>query len=306
MLLAACGGGGGGDGGNGGGGGAGGAGGGGTTPTGRLIVQTSNNLSVFDFATRRITRHGPTRGSANLGITASDAGLIADHADTGGDAWTIELRRASDGSVARRFPVEHAYGFPTSPPAISADSTRIAYGVNELGSDDERHDRTYVFGVAGGAARWIEGVDDPVWVARTGELVVRFSDDGLRIFSPALVDLGALPLRVDLGESPHAATPDGRYVAHERDSQIWIYDRAAGRSWQATRAPVWGRNYPVFSPDGRWLAMLGRGELTFNVRIVHVIPFVPGTTSVVDRPERLYSEFDESLDGSDRMAWIPS
>ena len=97
-----------------------------------------------------------------------------------------------------------------------------------------------------------------------------------------------------------------RPALSERDSQIWVYDRVARQSWQATRAPVWGRHYPVFSPDGRWLAMLGRGELTFSVRIVHLIRFVAGVTQVVDRPERLYSEFDESLDGSDRMAWIPA
>ena len=110
-------------------------------------------------------------------------------------------------------------------------------------------------------------------------------------------------MRVDLGKAVASASTDGRYVAHEHDSQIWIYDRAGGQSWQATRSPVWGKQQPVFSPAGRWLAMFGRG--TFDVLIVHLIPFVPGVTAEVGEARWLESAFGETVDGSDRMAWIP-
>jgi dipeptidyl aminopeptidase/acylaminoacyl peptidase len=213
------------------------------------------------------------------------------------------LRRASDGATVREFAVEHILSFQTSPPAISADGARIAYSVNEIGNDEERHDRTYLFSVDGGPAGYIEGVQDPVWIAGTGELLVREGEDGLRLFSATLADMGPLPVRVDQGKAVAAASADGRYIAHERDSQIWVYDRTSGQSWQATRTAVWGKQQPVFSPDGRWLAMLGRG--TFDVLIVHVIPFVPGVLTEVTAADVLENEFGQSIDGSDRMAWIP-
>lgn len=297
IALAACG---------GGGGASGGGGGGGGGAVGRVITKTTNNLSVFAFAGAGQRQTASAGSQIRPGISASSDGVIADMWNyTGGDSWRITLRRASDFATVTGgdFTVTHDAGFPTSAAAISADGTRLAYSVNEVagGGSNARVDRVYVVEIASTSQSVLEGVSDPVWIGNTGELLVR-SGTGLRIFSAALADRGALPVTVQDGFGAASASPDGRYVAYERDSQIRVHDRNGGADWLAASATVSRKSNPVFSPDGRHLGMLGRGS--FALSYLQVVTFTPGAGVTVTDANDVKTAGGALIDGENRIAWI--
>jgi hypothetical protein len=296
SSLGACGGGGGGDGdGEGGGSGSG-------APSGLIIAKSTGDLSVFNAGTRNLTTYPASSNSLRVGVGASRAGVIGDVANDGGSGqWEIVLLNAKTGADIRRLAIDRSFASPNSAVSVNVDATRIAFSINEPNSanDNTRVDRTFVAELAAwpSVAR-LEGVTDPVFMG--SELLVR-SVDRLLVLDANLNSQGDLGVTVADRFGSASPSSDGRYIACERDEQIWVADRTTSQTWEATSAVL--RKFAlVFSPDGRHLAMLGGGN-TAGV-YVHVVAFKPNTAIPVTDTQIVESTANVRVAGTGRIAWI--
>jgi Tol biopolymer transport system component len=294
ASVGACGGGGGSGGSDGGGGGQGG-------PSGLIIAQSTTELQVFNAATGALTIYPVSSSVQNVGVGASRAGvvgLVVNEDDRG--SWEILLLNAKTGAEIRRIPINRAFASANSAVSVNADATRVAFSVNEPNSstDDTRVDRTFVADVVSANAARIEGVADPVFMG--SELLVR-KGDRLRVLNANLDDQGDLGVSTTGRNGAASPSSDGRYIAYERASQLWVLDRQNGRTWQATDQ-IRDKFGPAFSPDGCHLAMLGGAD--FQGVFVFVIPFAPNTVTAVTDAQIIKSTSGSSVQGSGRIAWV--
>jgi hypothetical protein len=300
ATVGACGGG--GSNSNEGGGGSGGGGGQGG-PTGLIIAQSTAELQVFNAATRALTIYSVSSSILNVGVGASRAGvagLVVNEDDRG--SWEILLLNAKSGAEIRRITISRPFASAISAVSVNPDATRIAFSVSEPNSesDDTRVVRTLVADLASLDATRLEGVRDPVFVG--SELLVR-NGERLRVFNANLDDQGDLGVPTANRTGGVSPSIDGRYIAYEREDQIWVLDRTASQTWQAT-SDVLRKFAPAFSPDGRHLAMLGGTSFGGSGVFVHVIPFVPNTTTAVVEAQSVESTTGRSVQGSGRIAWV--
>jgi hypothetical protein len=297
ASLSACGGGGGSSSSEGGGGGGGGSGG----PTGLIIAKSINDLAVYNTASRSLTTYPASSSNFRVGIGASRAGVVGDVAnDDGGGKWEIVLLNAKTGADIRRIAIDRPFAFANSAVSVNADATRIAFSVNEPTSAtiDTRVDRTLVADLATLTATRLEGVTEPVFMG--SELLVR-NGERLRVLNANLDDQGDLGITANNRFGAASPSSDGRYVAYEREEQIWVLDRTSNQNWAATSA-VLSKVGPAFSPDGRHLAMLGASG---NAGIyMHVIAFTPNTTVAVTEANIVKSTAGNVIAGAGRIAWI--
>ncbi len=296
ASLSACGGGGGAD------SGAGGGGGGGTGgPVGLIVAKSTAELAVYNAGSRSLTAYPASSSNIRVGVGASRAGVVGDVANyNGGDTWDIVLLNAKTGAEIRRIPVNRPSAFPSSAVTVNTDASRIAFSVNEpnSASDATRVERTLVAEVATGNAARINGATDPVYMGN--ELLVRVGTQ-LRVFNTNIDDQGDLGVAVADRIGSASASSDARYVAYERDEQIWVVDRTTRQTWAATGA-VLRKFAPAFSPDGRHLAMLGGGN-TAGV-YVHVIAYAPGATVAVTDAQVVESTAGVRVAGTGRIVWV--
>jgi WD40-like Beta Propeller Repeat len=295
ASLSACGGGGGGSDGGGGGGGGGGG------PAGLIVAKSSAELSVYNAGSRSLTAYPASSTNIRVGVGASRAGVVGDVANyNGGDTWEVVLLNAKTGADIRRIAINRASAFPSSAVTVNPDATRIAFSVNEPNSatDTTRVERTLVVDLASLNAARLNGATDPVYAGN--ELIVRVGTQ-LRVFNTNLDDQGELGVAVADRIGSASASSDGRYVAYERDEQIWVVDRTTRQTWAATSA-VLRKFAPAFSPDGRHLAMLGGGN-TAGV-YVHVIAYAPGATAAVSDAQVVESAAGVRVAGTGRIVWI--
>jgi hypothetical protein len=277
AALAAC----------GGGGGSGGtpsSGGGVGNATGFLVYRNSGVAGVFDLRAGRELQFDPGENlSLDPGISVSATGIVS--VARGGDNQGFDF--ALHGLDGRERSV-HRYtselAFQTSAVMFNADASRVAFSFNGLtsASDSTRIDRTVV-------AQWpsgqvlavLDGLEEPVWAAATGELVVRRADTKqLRLFDANLNaqgSLGGITVSNLIGGVNLSA--DGRFVVWEDGSRVLAYDRANGSQWVAAADSNSSTHAPCISPDGRHLAVLARDLLVY---VPHVVPFVVGATVPVD------------------------
>jgi hypothetical protein len=300
ASVSACGGGG-GDGNEG--GGDGGGGGEGSGPTGLIIAQSTAELQVFNAATRALTVYPFSLSRSNVGVGASRAGVVGlvVNEDTR-VSWQILLLNAKTGAEVRRITIERPFASANSPVSVNADATRIAFSVNEPNSetDDTRVDRTFVADVATLNATRLEGVTDPVFMG--SELLVR-TGERLRVLNANLDDQGDLGVPTNNRIGGASPSSDGRYIAYEREQQIWVLDRSTSQTWQATR-DVLRKFAPAFSPDGRHLAMLSSVDSPGAGVFVDVVRFVPNTTITVTEAQSIKTPNGVSVQGSGRIAWV--
>jgi hypothetical protein len=297
ASVGACGGGGGGDSNGGDGGGNGGGQGG---PSGLILVQSNDDLQVFNATTNALTVY---RSSASdKGIGASRAGVIGVVVNENARvSWDVLLLNAKTGAEIRRITIERPFAIANSAVAVNADATRIAFSVNEpnSASDNTRVDRTLVADVATLNATRIEGVTDPMFMGN--ELLVR-RGDRLRVLNANLDDQGDLGVTTNDRLGGASPSSDGRYIAYERDAQLWVLDRQNSKTWQATEQ-IRSKFNPAFSPDGRHLAMLGGAGFVFGVAL-YVIPFVPNTTTAVPDEQNAKTAAGDPILGGGRIAWV--
>ncbi len=113
-----------------------------------------------------------------------------------------------------------------------------------------------------------------VWVRPNGATNFEVSETGnaLYVLSGGAGGGGALLVEVDLAgvETPTRLapgnflhprySPDGRYIAYERDAQIWVYDRETGSNDQFRELGF----YPLWSVDGRYIYYVTPGAGSFD------------------------------------------
>lgn len=298
TALAGCGGGGGGgdDGGSGGGGG-----GGSNGPTGLIVAKSINDLSVYNVSNGSVAAYPASSNSIRVGVGASRAGVVGDVAnDSGSGQWEIVLLDAKTGADIRRIVIDRPFALVNSAVAVNADATRIAFSINEPNSesDNTRVDRTLVAELATLNATRLEGVTDPVFMG--SELLVR-NGDRLRVLNANLDDQGDLGVTVAARIGAASPSSDGRYIAYEREEQIWVLDRTTNQTWAATSA-VLRKFAPAFSPDGRHLAMLGGSGNAGTY--VHVIAFTPNATVAVSESNIVRDPTGSAIQASGRIVWI--
>ncbi len=257
---------------------------------------------MFNAANRALTIYPLPSSNLRVGVGGSRAGVIGLVVNEDARvSWEILLLNAKTGAEVRRIAIERPFALANSPVSVNADATRIAFSVNEPNSetDDTRVDRTLVADLATLNATRLEGVTDPVFMG--SELLVR-NGERLRVLNANLDDQGDLGVPTANRIGGASPSSDGRYIAYERADQIWVLDRQNGQTWQATDA-VQRRFGPAFSPDGRYLAMLGGSAPGLSV-FAYVIPFVPNTTAAVGEAQSVQTPAGVSVQGSGRIAWV--
>jgi WD40-like Beta Propeller Repeat len=292
ASVSACGGGG-GDSSGGGGGGEGG-------PTGLIIAQSTAELQVFNAATLGLTVYPSSASRVGVGASrAGTVGLVVN--ENARVSWEILLLNAKTGAEIRRITIERPFALANSAVSVNADATRIAFSVNEPNSDSDntRVDRTLVADLATLNATRLEGVTDPVFMG--SELLVR-SGERLRVLNANLDDQGDLGVPTTNRIGAASPSSDGRYIAYERENQVWVLDRQNSQTWQATDG-VLSKFAPTFSPDGRHLAMISSTAQAMG-EFVFVIPFAPNTTTAVTNAQSVKTPAGNSVQGSGRIAWI--
>ena len=276
-------------------------------PSGALVYRNSSAVGVYSFATRTERQFDPgSQPFPDPGVSASLAGLIST-AREGGAGSDFNLGFfALDGTLASSFSVTRDLAFQTSAVVFSADGTRIAFSVDEpaSASNSTRIARTVVATwPAGSILAEIDLHEDPVWSGN--ELLVRDAATlRLRRFNSNLVDQGLLgTVQVGQQYGSCAASADGRFVAWQDNAnprRIVALDRSTGSSWTAAQDDISDTRSPVFSPDGRHLALLTRGVF-FDVP--HVLPFAAGSTVTVDSAVHELSGALTNCGG--RIGWAP-
>jgi hypothetical protein len=295
TALAGCG------GGGGSGGGGGGGGGGSSGPSGLIVAKSTADLSVYNAGSRNLATYPASSSNLRLGVGASRAGVVGDVANYfGGDTWDIVLLNAKTGVEIRRIAITRPDAAPSSAVSVNGDATRIAFSLNEPNSaaDITRVERTLVAELATLNATRLEGVTDPVFMANG--LLVR-NGERLRVLNANLDDQGDLGVTVADRFGSASPSSDGRYIAYERNEQIWVLDRTTSQTWEATSA-VLRKFAPAFSPDGSHLAMLGGGN-TAGV-YVHVVAFTPNTAIPVTDAQIVESAAGVRVAGTGRIVWV--
>ncbi len=274
-------------------------------PGGRIVVESTQGLRVFDVTTRRQRVFAVLPSDIQTGVTASAAGLIADQNSYRGvnSRWRVSLRSASDGNTVSEYQVPRASSLPIGVAAISADGARLAIALSEPARPDGGGfvDRVMVVDLASGNTTMIDSAAEAVWLG-SGELLVR-NKDRVRVLSASLANLGELPFVVNSRDAAMSGSPDGRFIVYESNGQIRGYDRQERRSWVAATSTR-TLYAPVISPDGAWLAVL-RGARSSGL-FVHVVPFAAGSTAQVNDADSLFSSDGKALPGDERFAWIPA
>ncbi len=304
LCVTSCGGGGGGSNDDGSSGGGDGGGGGSSGPIGLIAAKSIDNLEILNASTGESSVIASTSTGLRVGVSGSNSSVICDAFDEDSSgSWKVQLIEAKTRAVRRTIALEREFASLTSAVSINADATRIAFSVNEpdSSSNNTRVDRSFVGDLTTLELTRIEGVSNPVFVG--SELMVRLGER-LRMLNANLDDMGDLGVTVtDRSGGPASASTDGRYIAYDRDNQIWVLDRQTQRTWQAT-TELRGTRGAVFSPDGRHLAML-RGGSTAGV-YVHVVPFVPEATYEVTDANQLRNAAGSFISGSGSLAWVPA
>ncbi len=71
------------------------------------------------------------------------------------------------------------------------------------------------------------------------------------------------------------ASPDGRYIAHhDKEQQLWLLDLKSRKNQRIARSPDGDFQDLAWSPDGRWLRLVGRPARTRSI----------GSISTASRP----------------------
>lgn len=252
-------------------------------PTGVLAYRNTARLGIYDHATGReaVVNLGE-RVNTDAGVAVSRQGIVTALERSGRDSWRILLFNRQ-GAEQERFAVDRELAFPTSPVMISTDGTLMAFSIDEPASatSGTRVARTLVVRRANASlAAIIDGYARPLWLGTDGSLLLEHAGThALHRFDSQYDNRGALPnLTVERFDGSFAASSDGRSVAYTAEGKVRIRDLQTGADRLAAQSDNGVQLMtPVFSPDGRGLAVLNYNLVTFKP---HVVQLGSGTTVV--------------------------
>jgi hypothetical protein len=272
--------------------------------SGTLVYRNSGTVGVYSFGgDSELTFTPLTEPSLDPGVTVSESGSIA-VALEGDDSGFGFALYALDGTLQDSYEVARPFAFQTGAVVFNADSSRIAFSVDEETSPTNNTRITKVIVAAwpsGTIVATLDNRDEPVWALDTGELIVRDADPTrLRVYDANLADQGALPnVIVSEAMGSFNVSADGRYVVYEDATVIRVFDRDDASTWIAAQDPSSSNLHaPTLSPDGGWLAVLARDLLNYKP---HVLPFT-GTLVTVDSATHALAS--DLADCAGRMGWI--
>jgi hypothetical protein len=265
AMLPACGGGGGGD-----------PGPSPTPPTGTLVYRNSSQIGIWTFASdsERVIAPG-TKTFPDPGIGSQRGGGVFTFLQDRQVGWDVVLMDRT-GVEQDRFEVRNEFAVPGSVASLSPDGTRLLFGISDHRSSS---DTTYVDRVLlarlrdGVVLSAIDGYVYPSFFGTDGGFVaVNAQTLALHRFSAQGTPLGAIPtLTIEETRASYDASPDGRSIAYVADGIVRLRDVQTG----ADRQLVQSNNglhldAPVFSPDGRGLAVMDKSIVTLVAYVVEI------------------------------------
>jgi WD40 repeat protein len=276
-----------------------------TAASGTLAYRNSGTVGVYSFASDTEISFTPlTEPSLDPGVTVSESGSIAVALEGDNSGFGFALY-GLNGTLQGQYDVARDFAFQTGAVVFNADSSRIAFSIDEETSPTNNTRITKVIVAAwpsGTIVATLDNRDEPVWALDTGELIVRDADPTkLRVYDVNLADQGPLAnVVVNEAVGSFNVSADGRYVVYEDATVIRVFDRDTSTfSVAATDPNSSNLHSPTLSPDGNWLAVIARDLLNY---VPHVMPFAAGTTVTVDSTTHALAT--NLADCAGRMGWI--
>jgi serine/threonine-protein kinase len=277
-------------------------------PTGHLVFMRRGQLFAVPFDPKRLKLGGAPVAVVDMVAQALTAGLSSDAtgagqfavSSRGALAWlpgpVVSYREGKLVSIDRRGKVSTLAAPARSylAPRLSPDGSSMAVTIRshtELGLWIVDRDRGALFPVLRDGE-----ADFPRWSPDGRRVLFRWIKDGRPALAVQVLDDGGttVPRIVAAGDfRPSSTTPDGRDVAVASGGDIAIVrldDEPASVRWLTRTSQTEG--WPVFSPDGRWLAY---GSNASGRNDVYVQPY-PGPGAPVP----------VSLEGGSNPAWNPN
>lgn len=241
----------------------------------------------------------------------TDSGIGAQR---GGNRFTVQQRTAvgwdivlfDKGAVERdRLALRREWAISSSVATISPDGTKLAFSISEprSASDKTYIERTLIVRVSDGAIlATVDGYAKPVWLGAAGAFVAYHEKTlALHRFDAQGANQGAIGnLVVEDTRASYDASPDGRFIAYMVEGVVRLRDIQTG----ADRRLVQSNNglhldAPLFSPDGRGLAVLDVATVTLTPYVLEI----PATGSVtLSEANRMSQDTIAEIYG--RMGWL--
>jgi Tol biopolymer transport system component len=235
---------------------------------GRSIYYVSNRDGRGDVYVQRIARDGHSEGA----VVRMTTGLGANYISLSENGSRL--------AFAVYTPTSNVWSLPISAgaPSSAASATPVTTGVQVIENLNVSHDGSWLLyesNVAGNSdvyrLRLAGGEPERLTSDPSDEFSADLSPDGTEVAFHSwrtgsrdiwVQPLDGRPLQHVTTSPGHEWTPewspDGRallYVAGVERRTLWIVRRGADGSWSAPVQRFTNGYWPVWSPDGRWLAM---------------------------------------------------
>lgn len=274
-------------------------------PSGTLVYRNSSQIGIWTFASQseRVIAPG-TKTFPDPGIGAHRGGGHFTFLQDRQVGWDVVLTDGM-GTEQGRFQVRKEFAVPGSVASLSPDGTRLLFGISDHRSST---DTTYVDRVL--LARWADGVvlssiDGYVYPSFFGTdggfVAVNARTLALHRFNAQGTPLGAIPnLPIEETRASYDASPDGRSIAYVADGIVRLRDVQTGADRQLVRSNNGLHlDAPLFSPDGRGLAVMDKSITSL---VAYVVEIPPAGSITLNERMRIGDQNVVELYG--RMGWL--